>query len=660
MERNTATPDQNTSPMPRGASGPIGAVQIKEAEETLQKYRAGKVSLESRIIENEQWYRLHHWDYIRKTKTNAAGEEVAANTSDPEPTSARLFNVIFNAHADAMDNFPTQTALPHEASDETEAKMITDILPVQLEQIDYEEVYSDVYMSKIKSGTGITAQLWDNDKLGGLGDVNITEVDILNIFWEPGIGHIQKSRNVFYVSLVDNDILADLYPHAKNALKSQTLPLSEYIHDDNIDQSNKSLVIDWYYRKRNRQGKKVLHYCKFCNGVVLYATENDTEAATDDMGAPVGLPMSERGWYDDAVYPGRYPFTFDVLFKIKGSPAGFGLIDICRSPQIYIDKLDQAILKTAIKAAKRRPIIRDNGGINEKEYTDLSKDVIHYSGSGSPAENIMFEPLSEVPAICENIRLNKIDEMNDTTGNREWSQGGTTAGVTAASAIAALIETGGKTRRLINKGSYRAHRERIYMVIERNRQFYTEARYFRITGEGQTQYASYNNQNIAMYTPQGEDIGKRVPIFDIKVVAQKASPFSTAAQNERAKEFFSAGFFNPQMADQALAALEMMDFEGIDKVKHRIEQNGTMLQIIQQITPMVLMMAQELDAFKGTQYLSQVAQILGRFMPQQQGTPGATKGESTVGSLGNVLSSGGSSAAQGSRVQAASTTAPRA
>jgi hypothetical protein len=227
------------------------------------------------------------------------------------------------------------------------------------------------------------------------------------------------------------------------------------------------------------------------------------------------------------------------------------------------------------------------------------------------------------------IRDAKIEELNDTTGNREWNQGGTTAGVTAASAIAALIETGGKTRRLMNKGSYRAHRERIYMVIERFRQFYTEARYFRITGEGNQQYVSYSNQNMAMYSPQGEDIGKRVPIFDIKVVAQKASPFSTAAQNERAKEFFSAGFFNPQMADQALAALEMMDFEGIDKVKHRIEQNGTMLQIIQQITPLVLMMAQELDGFKGTQYLPQVAQKLGRFMPQE-GTAGAYQGGKVI------------------------------
>ena len=38
------------------------------------------------------------------------------------------------------------------------------------------------------------------------------------------------------------------------------------------------------------------------------------------------------------------------------------------------------------------------------------------------------------------------------------------------------------------------------------------------------------------------------------------------------------GFFAPQNADAALAALEMMDFEGIEKVRQRVRQNGTLAQ----------------------------------------------------------------------------------
>ena len=38
------------------------------------------------------------------------------------------------------------------------------------------------------------------------------------------------------------------------------------------------------------------------------------------------------------------------------------------------------------------------------------------------------------------------------------------------------------------------------------------------------------------------------------------------------------GFFNPANADAALAALEMMDFEGVEKVRDRVRSNGTLAQ----------------------------------------------------------------------------------
>lgn len=37
------------------------------------------------------------------------------------------------------------------------------------------------------------------------------------------------------------------------------------------------------------------------------------------------------------------------------------------------------------------------------------------------------------------------------------------------------------------------------------------------------------------------------------------------------------GFFNPQMADQSLGALELMEFDGIEAVRDRVQQGQTML-----------------------------------------------------------------------------------
>jgi hypothetical protein len=139
-----------------------------------------------------------------------------------------------------------------------------------------------------------------------------------------------------------------------------------------------------------------------------------------------------------------------------------------------------------------------------------------------------------------------------------------------------------------------------YLVLELIREFYTEDRFFRIQGEaGAVQFVRFNSAAIAG-RPQsamfGTDMGMAQPIFDIEVKAQKRNAFSTVAQNELAKEFFAAGFFNPQLSDQALACIEMMDFEGKQRVEQRIQQNGTMYN---QLMQMQAQMAQMTDIING-------------------------------------------------------------
>ena len=72
---------------------------------------------------------------------------------------------------------------------------------------------------------------------------------------------------------------------------------------------------------------------------------------------------------------------------------------------------------------------------------------------------------------------------------------------------------------------------------------------------------------------RGEAAGPK-PVFDLKIRAQKRNPFSLAEANERAKEFFALGFFDPARAPEALGALEMMEFEGKDAVEAYIRQRA--------------------------------------------------------------------------------------
>ena len=564
-------------------SQPIGREQIQNARQTLMRYKEGKANLERKVIESEQWYKLRTWECLRREKKQP---------NQVEPVSGWLFNSIANKHADAMDNFPSPNILPREEGDKAEAEMLSSIIPVILDQANFEEAYDIEADDKLKYGTGIYGIFWDGSKLNGLGDIAVEHEDILSLFWQPGITDIQDSRNFFHVALRDNESLVGEYPQLAGKLGSSGLDISQYIYDDMVDTSEKSAVIDWYY-KRRQGGKTVLHYCKFVNDEVLFSTENEPE-------------KYPAGWYDH----GLYPYVFDPLFRMKGTPCGFGYIDVGKSAQEYIDRGNQAIMQNMLANSRPRHFIRTDGAVNEEEYADMSKDFVHVDGNLGQDSilPIQGKPLN---GIYVQIINDKINELKEVTGNRDVSQGSTPSGVTAASAIAALQEAGSKLSRDSNKASYRAFRNVCLMVIELIRQFYDLPRQFRILGEnGAARYVQYSNAGIQPQ-PQGMemgvDMGYRVPLFDIEITAQKQSPYSKMSQNELALQFYSAGFFNPQMADQALVCLDMMDFDRKQFIMQKIAQNGGMYQQMLMMQQQLMQLAQIVDHDRGTNMAEQMA-----------------------------------------------------
>ena len=627
---------------------PIGKYEINEAYQILLKYKEGKANLEQRLVDNQQWYKLRQWECMRQTRRDRGqGEQV-------EPVSAWLLNSIANKHADAMDNFPAANILPREEGDKQEAKMLSSIIPVVLKQCGFEGTYSEIMDDKLESGTGVYGVFWDASKNNGLGDIDITCVDLINLFWESGITDIQQSRNVFYVTLQDNDILEGDYPQLRNKLSNPTIDITRYIYDDTIDTNDKSAVVDWYYKKRGQDGKTVLHYCKFVAGQPepLFATENEPEYA-------------DRGWYDH----GLYPFVFDRLMRCKGTPTGFGYIDIGKSAQEYIDRGDQAILQNMLFNARPRHFIRSDGGVNEKEFADVTKDFIHVDGNLGQ-DSILPVQANPLNALFVQILTNKITELKETTGNRDVTTGGTTGGVTAASAIAAMQEAGNRLARDNNKGSYRAFLDVVLICIELIRQFYDVPRYFRILGQnGAEQFVQYSNAGIVPQ-PQGTmvdgvpmemgvEVGYRLPLFDIDVTAEKQSPYSKMAQNELALQFYSAGFFAPNNADAALACLDMMDFDRKDFVMQKIQQNGTLFQMLQQTQAVAIQLAQVLDQEHGTQLAAQMAAQFGMSAQALPGSaaPGAQAAQGLPALGGD--NSQESSITKNARTRAAQATAPR-
>ena len=592
----------------------IGEEQIAKAIATLVEYKKGKANLEKRIVENEQFWKMRYWDGFK-------------DDSVAKASSGWLVNVVLNRHADAMDNYPEPNCLPRAADDQDEARTLSKVLPVILEQNAFKKTYSSCWWQKIKSGCSVYGVFWDARKLNGLGDIAVRRCDPLNLFWEPGITDIQESRNLFQVELVDNETLVEQYPQLEGKLKGRNEITKEYIYDDKVDTSKKSTVVDWYY-KRRVGGREVLHYCKFVGNQVLYATENDTavptrmqQAGVDEYGMPVivevpaGRPVAERGWYDH----GKYPFVFDVLFPEEGTPCGFGYVDICKNPQVQIDLMNRAFIENTLAAARPRFFIRGDGAVNEKEFADWDKPFVHTNGNLGQ-DSIMPISTPQLSGIYLNMMQMKQHEMRETSGNTEANTGSVPSSVTAASAIAALQEASGKLSRDMIDGGYDAVREVILMAIDLIRQFYDAPRTFRITGEqGENRFTSYDNRNLQPHPiigASGREIGYRTPIFDIEVVPQRENEYTKETYNQLALQFLGNGMFNPQMADQTLLALDMMEFKGKEDLVQKINAGATMAKRLAQVQQEALQLAQMVDAMKGTRIADQIAaEISGQPMP---------------------------------------------
>ena len=592
-EMQVVKPASNPStPPPAPMVQRIGAEQLQEFTKILEEYRSGKVQTEQRILASENWWKLRNSMEEKKDSKTAAKAGFKA-------VSGWLHNVIVSKHADAMKAYPEPNILAREQGDKGEAMMLSAIIPCVLEQNNFESTYSDATWQKLKTGTGCYKVVWDKSKLNGLGDISVERVNLLNVYWEPGVTDIQRSRYFFSTELWDKDVLEERYPQLKDKLKGQSFVNAKFLYDDHVKTENKHTVIEVYYHKYIN-GKNTLQYCRYVGDQVIYATENDTkrpmkQAINPVNGLPVmieaGLSMAERGLYDH----GKYPYFFDALYPIEGSPCGYGFVDLCRNPQTEIDLLKTAMVKNAMVGAVPRYFSRIDGNINEAEFLDTTKPVVHVNGNVDEATIRRIEH-NALDGMYVNLLDRSIDELRETSGNTEAATGSTPGSVTAASGIAALQEAAGKTSADSTQSSYRVYSQIVDMCIELIRQFYDMPRKFRILGQyGMERYITYTNAGIQLQHQGiafGKDMGYRLPVFDIKVSAQKKNVYTKVAQNELALQFFQLGFFNPQLVDQSLMCLEMMDFDDKDIIMQKIAQMGTMHQKLVQYMQLALNLAQ--------------------------------------------------------------------
>jgi len=493
---------------------------LSKALSAFDKYKSDKDMLNRRVRENDYWYKARY------------GKLINPLSNETEPVTAFIFSAIENKFADAVDNFPTPNILEREPSDKPLTELLSKIVPVQLDLADFKMAYKTNWRRKLKHGTGIYGVFYKNKK------IKICSLSILNVYCDMHVDNVQDSKFLFIVNAVDNDELKTMYPdHHEKFTGSATVETFDGSHEA----EDRTEIVDCYYKKSGK-----VHCMKLCRGEVIAATED--------------------GNYPDGIYRhGMYPVVFDTLYPEEDCPFGFGVIDICKNPQIYIDRLDGAIIKNAVLSSKIRFLIKDSGAVNEEEVLDCENDLIHVAGSVDN-DSIRELKTSGLPGYVMNHRTKKIEELKEIAGNRDFQQGGTNGGVTAASAISILQESGNKLSRSSIDDAYDKYRQIVVMVIELMREFFTKPQIFRIAGEnGKAEFAEFSSK--LMFKEKKEPVE-----FDINIVPQKQNPFQRESNNTTIIQLWQAGFFNPQNIEMATIALEAMSFDGKEKIIEELQK----------------------------------------------------------------------------------------
>ena len=89
-----------------------------------------------------------------------------------------------------------------------------------------------------------------------------------------------------------------------------------------------------------------------------------------------------------------------------------------------------------------------------------------------------------------------------------------------------------------------------------------------------TRYCAEGLRPIHQVGAAGEDLGYRLPVFDVRVRARRRNAYSAAAQNELALELFRIGFFDPERRAEALAAAPLLDIDGKEEILRQLEDSS--------------------------------------------------------------------------------------
>ena len=594
-----------------------------EAYKFLKIFRDGCREYHDKIRDNREIVRMK--DPYQDTGKKQEGE--------PKMLQLQTLKSTFNnCVADQLDNMPEAALLPERPGLEEVAEDMSDVVRFVFNQNGYEELHrrrvEDYFI-----GTALTQIVWDADMDGGKGNVAIDRWPIESFLWDPQEPDIQNARALIKVTWHPLSWFAAHYPERARYIGSEenehdNVGLNEELVRLSGDEDRAMLMEYWYRRYDAKKRRYTINVAFFAGGALL---ENQT----------------------DVYRHGMYPFVMEPFNYIEGQPVGDGLIDQLAPMMRYVNRYAHYMDENARMSAKNRLLVRKNAQLDMQALADFDHNIIE--GQNLDDESVRWFQSKPLNGMITQQMLQFQTDIKQDSGQSQWTRGETAGGVTAASAISALQEDGGKITRehtlMLNQGFKKIVEQVLWLVC----QFYTNRQEQMITGkDGKAREVMMNAshlrgddappeemppEELLMQIDQmlpgdgsipglGSMIRDRAmkkakkrrknnlapPPYTVQVQVSRRNPLRVQAQNEL---FIQAYTMAAQAGQQFPLKMlfELLVVDGKDRIMPVLEEVDQQTQMLQQLMQENQMLKESNANMHGT--LDQYNQKLMASVPQQ-------------------------------------------
>lgn len=481
-----------------------------------------------------------------------------------------LKSTFNNCIADQMDNMPEALMVPETKELTDVADDLTDLVRFILNQNNYELVHRRRVEDFFCTGTAVTQIAWDKDMDHGKGNVAVLRWPIEAFLWDPAAESIQDARALFKVSWHPMSWYEQHYPDKFEEMGSDEtvysdLAVPESQETDQPGDEQKAMLIEYWYRLYDAKKRRyTINVAYLAGGVLLEKAE-------------------------DVYSHGMYPFVVDAFTPIEGVPVGEGMVQELVPMMRYINRYASYIDMNLRMASKGRLLVNRNAGIDKEALLDWENDVVE--GDRIDASALQWMQTTPFTGMVTSQMLQLQNDIKQDSGQNQFTRGETAGGVTAASAISALQEAGGKITRMRTNALNSGFREIVEQVMWLISQFYDQDRVLFVTGrkEGELKEVDASPEHL---------FGRRKsgmippPPYTVQVQVQRRNPLRQQAQNELFMQAYSMSAQAGQVFPLSVL-FELLQVDGKDKILPVLRQTDAITQQMQQMHEQNQMLTQQ-------------------------------------------------------------------